>query len=140
MSFDDLPTLNALLNGSSAILLVIGHRYIKRGNRHVHKRFMIAACCVSVLFFVSYLTYHYHHGSTHFQGEGWIRVIYFSILISHTILAATIVPLVAMTLAQGLRERFDKHVKVARWTYPLWLYVSVTGVIVYLMLYQFFGN
>lgn len=135
---ENLPTLNAILNGTSAILLVAGHRAIKRGDRSTHKRFMIGAFSVSILFLISYLTYHYLHGSTKFTGEGWTRIVYFTILISHTILATAIVPLVILTLRRGLRDQIEKHVKVARWTYPIWLYVSVTGVIIYLMLYQLF--
>ena len=139
MSIADLPTLNAILNATSAILLSVGHRFIKVGNKRAHKRCMISAFGVSMLFFVSYLTYHYHQGATSFKGEGVIRPIYFSILISHTVLAATTVPLAIITLSRCLKETFDKHVRVARWTYPIWLYVSVTGVIIYLMLYHFYA-
>ena len=133
-----LPTLNAILNGSSAVLLIAGHSAIKRGDRRMHKNFMIGAFSVSILFLISYLTYHYLHGSTKFTGEGWTRIVYFTILVSHTILATAIVPLVVITLRRGLRDHIEKHVKIARWTYPIWLYVSVTGVIIYLMLYQLF--
>ena len=132
-----LPTLNALLNTTSAILLVTGHTFIKRGDRVKHKKFMLAALLVSALFLLSYLFYHYHHGSTPFQGTGWIRVVYFAILISHTVLATAIVPLVLITVRRGLKDRIASHKKIARWAYPIWLYVSVTGVIVYVMLYHF---
>ena len=133
-----LPTLNALLNSTSAILLVAGHRFIKKENRQAHKRLMIATFVVSALFLISYLTYHFYHGTTRFTGEGWIRPVYFTILTSHTILAVVIVPLAILTLRRGLRDQIERHVKIARWTYPIWLYVSVTGVIVYLMLYHLY--
>jgi putative membrane protein len=134
----DLPTLNALLNASSAVLLLIGHRFIRRGNQQTHKKFMLSALAVSAAFLVSYLVYHYHHGATSFTGEGIVRLIYFSILISHTILAMAVVPLALITLARGLKGQFDKHTKIARWTYPIWLYVSVTGVMIYIMLYHLY--
>jgi uncharacterized membrane protein YozB (DUF420 family) len=132
------PVIDASLNGASAVLLVTGRSYIKRGNMRMHKRFMIAAIVTSSLFLICYLYYHYHVGSVHFRGQGIWRTIYFSILISHTILAAVIVPLVIITLSRALRERFDRHRAIARWTYPLWLYVSITGVVVYIMLYRIF--
>ena len=137
---DFLPTLNAMLNSTSAILLVVGHRNIIRGNTQAHKRCMIGAVTTSVVFLISYLTYHAIHGTTVFQGQGWIRPVYFTILTSHTILAAGIVPLVIITLRRGLRERFELHKKIARWTYPLWLYVSVTGVVIYLLLYHLYPH
>jgi uncharacterized membrane protein YozB (DUF420 family) len=136
MTIADLPTLNACLNATSAILVFVGRRLILKGNRSAHKKFMIAAVCVSVAFLISYLIYHYFHGSTPFRGEGWIRPVYFTILLSHTVLATVIVPLVIITLSRGLRDLVDKHRRVARWTYPLWLYVSVTGVVIYFMLYH----
>lgn len=132
------PVINASLNGTSAVLLLIGRSFIKRGRMAVHRAFMIAAVVSSSLFLISYLYYHYHVGSIHFTGQGIWRILYFSILISHTILAATIVPLVIITLTRGLRGNFARHRAIARWTYPLWLYVSVTGVVIYLMLYQLF--
>jgi len=138
MSINDLPIVNATLNGLCAVLLLTGRTYIKKKNRIAHRRFMIAAFSVSVIFLISYITYHSFHGVTKFQGPEWARWLYFSILGSHTILAVVIVPLVIITLSRGLRERFDKHRRIARWTYPIWMYVSVTGVIVYLMLYQIF--
>lgn len=136
MTVADLPTLNAVLNSTSALLLCLGWILIKRGRRRQHRLVMIAACCTSVLFLISYLTYHAQVGSVRFTGQGPIRTVYFTILLTHTILAVVIVPLVLVTLSRGLRERFDRHRAIARWTLPLWLYVSVTGVIVYLMLYR----
>lgn len=138
MSFSELPLLNAFLNTTSAILLLVGHQFITKGNASSHRKFMIAAIVTSSLFLVTYLVYHYVHGSEHFQGHGWIRPIYFLILGTHTFLAAVIVPLVLITLRRGLKGDFVRHKKIAKWTYPIWLYVSVTGVIIYLMLYQLF--
>ena len=137
-SLTDLPTLNATLNATSAILLTAGYRFIRRRQITAHKRCMLAACTVSALFLVSYLTYHYYVGSMPFRGRGWVRPLYFTILISHTILAATIVPLAIVTLFRAWKADFRKHARLARWTLPIWLYVSVTGVIVYVMLYQLF--
>src|SRR5713226_7841877 len=134
--FDLLPPLNALLNSLSAILLVIGHRCIKTGRREAHRQYMTGAFIVSSLFLISYLTYHYHHGTTSFKGEGWARPVYFFILTTHTVLAASVVPLVIITLRRALKGNFEKHIPIARWTYPIWLYVSITGVVVYVMLYQ----
>lgn len=131
-----LPTLNATLNAASAILLIIGHSQIKSENRAAHKSCMIGAFTTSILFLISYLTYHAMHGTTNFTGQGWIRPLYFTILISHTILAAVVVPLAVMTLRRGLRDNIAAHRKIARWTYPIWLYVSVTGVVIYLALYH----
>jgi putative membrane protein len=136
--FAIFPKINAVLNGTSAVLLVIGRGYIKRGRMAAHRAVMITALVSSSLFLTSYLYYHWHVGSVHFQGQGWWRPLYFSILISHTLLAITIVPMVIITLNRALRGRFDRHRAIARWTYPLWLYVSVTGVIVYFMLYRLF--
>lgn len=133
------PVINAALNGTSGVLLLAGRWQIKRGRMAAHRAFMLAAVGTSTLFLISYLYYHWHVGSVHFQGQGWSRPVYFSILISHTILAATIVPLVIITLSRALRERFDRHRAIARWTFPLWLYVSCTGVIVYFMLYHWFA-
>jgi uncharacterized membrane protein YozB (DUF420 family) len=131
--------VNAVLNGLSAILLVVGHACIKRGEREQHRRLMLAALFASTLFMVSYLTYHYHVGSVRFGGQGAWRVIYFAVLISHTVLAVLVPPLAIITLVRALRERFDKHKRIARWTLPIWIYVSVTGVAIYLMLYHLFG-
>lgn len=132
------PVINATLNASSAVLLVTAHRQIKLGRMAAHRALMLTAVCTSSLFLASYLYYHWHVGSVHFQRQGAWRWIYLSILTSHTILAITIVPLVIITLSRALRQRFDRHRAIARWTYPLWLYVSVTGVVVYFMLYQLF--
>lgn len=137
---DFLPTLNALLNSTSAVLLITGRQFIKQGNKQAHKKCMLGTFTVSILFLISYLTYHSFHGSTRFTGEGWIRPVYFIILTSHTILATVIVPMAIITLRKGLKDQFEKHRKIARWTYPIWLYVSVTGVIIYLMLYHFFPS
>ncbi len=136
ISYSDLPTLNSALNGTSALLLLAGYQRIRRRDRESHRAFMLGALTTSVLFLISYLVYHAHAGSTRFQGQGWIRSVYFAILISHTILAAAIVPMVGMTLRFAFGRRFERHRKLARWTLPVWLYVSVTGVIVYLMLYR----
>ena len=138
MSISDLPAVNAMLNGTSAVLLVAAHRMIARGRIATHRALMLMAVGTSTLFLISYLYYHAHVGSVRFQGHGWSRAVYFTILISHTILAATIVPLVIITLTWALRGRFDRHRAIARWTYPIWLYVSVTGVVIYAMLYQIF--
>ncbi|PYX08416.1 MAG: DUF420 domain-containing protein [Acidobacteria bacterium] len=133
------PVINASLNGTSAVLLLTGHNLIRRGRMAAHRAVMITAVITSSLFLISYLYYHAHVGSVRFQGHGWSRPLYFTILISHTILAAAIVPLVIITLSRALRERFDRHRAIARWTYPLWLYVSVTGVVIYVMLYHLFA-
>ena len=132
-----LPALNAALNSASALLLAAGWLFIRSGNVAAHRRCMLAALATSTLFLTSYLIYHYHVGSVPFTGQGWTRRLYFTILISHTSLAVTIVPLVLITLYRALRNRFEHHKRIARWTLPLWLYVSVTGVIVYGMLYGF---
>jgi len=131
-----LPTLNAALNSLSAIFLVTGYLCIRRKKIAAHKASMISAVITSSLFLISYLVYHYHIGSRSFEGQGWIRPVYFSILISHTILAATIVPLVIITLKRAWKGNFKLHARIARRTLPLWLYVSVTGVVVYWMLYR----
>lgn len=133
-----LPHLNAFLNGTSAVLLVSGYAFIKQGRVAAHRACQVSAVVTSVVFLASYLTYHYSHGTTRFAGQGIARPIYFVILTSHTILAIVIVPLVLVTLARAMKGDFARHRKIARWTLPLWLYVSVTGVIVYLMLYQIY--
>jgi uncharacterized membrane protein YozB (DUF420 family) len=134
------PKINATLNGCSAVLLVVGHRLIMRGKIAAHRAVMIAAFTTSSLFLACYLYYHWpgHGGIVYFRGTGWIKTLYLSILYSHIFLAIVIVPMAIMTLSRGLREQFDRHRKIARWTYPLWLYVSVTGVIVYFMLFRIF--
>lgn len=137
MSVTDLPAVNATLNSISAIFLVIGWVLIRSGRREQHRRAMLAAFAASTLFLAGYLVYHYHVGSRPYQGQGPIRVVYFVILISHIILAAFTLPLALITLSRALRERWPSHRRIARWTLPIWLYTSVTGVIVYLMLYQF---
>jgi len=133
-----LPHLNALLNSTSAVLLVSGYALIRRGRVRGHRTCQVSAVVTSTLFLGSYLTYHYFHGATSFAGQGIARPVYFTILISHTILAIVIVPLVLVTLYRAVRGKFDRHRKIARWTLPIWLYVSVTGVVVYLMLYQIY--
>ena len=133
------PVINASLNGTSTVLLITGRWFIAQRRIAAHKATMITAVVTSTLFLISYLYYHYHVGSVRFQGTGWSRPVYFTILISHVVLAAVIVPLVIITLSRALRERFDRHRAIARWTFPIWLYVSVTGVIVYVMLYRIFG-
>jgi uncharacterized membrane protein YozB (DUF420 family) len=133
-----LPHLNAILNSTSTVLLIIGFSMIRRGRVTAHHNCQLAALTTSVLFLISYLTYHYFHGSTRFQGQGIIRPIYLTILFTHTVLAIVIVPLVVITLARALRADFTRHRRIARVTLPLWLYVSITGVIVYLMLYQIY--
>jgi uncharacterized membrane protein YozB (DUF420 family) len=133
------PVLNASLNGTSTILLLVGRWFISHRRIAAHHYAMIAAVITSTLFLISYLYYHAHVGSVRFQGTGWSRLIYFTILISHVVLAAVIVPLVIITLTRALRERFDRHRAIARWTFPLWLYVSITGVLVYFMLYRWFA-
>ena len=132
----DLPAVNATLNAISTILLITGWVFIKRGDRRNHKRCMVAALVTSTLFLTSYVIYHSQVGSVPFKGTGLIRAIYFAVLIPHVILAAAIVPPVLITASRGLTAKYDKHRRIARWTLPLWLYVSITGVIVYLMLYQ----
>jgi putative membrane protein len=136
MTVHDLPTLNATLNATSAVLLTTGYVMIRLGHRDKHRLCMLAALVVSALFLTSYVVYHAQVGSVPFQGAGAIRTVYFAILISHVILAITIVPLVIITASRGLSARYDKHRAIARWTLPLWLYVSITGVVVYLMLYK----
>jgi len=135
-----LPHLNACLNGTSAILLFTGYRFIRARNIVAHRACQIAALAISILFLASYLTYHFNHGTTRFQGTGLARPIYFTILTTHTILAMVIVPLVILTFYRAFRGDFVRHRKIAKITLPLWLYVSITGVIVYLMLYQIYPS
>ncbi len=136
MDVHDLPALNATLNGVSAVLLVWGFTLIRRGRKRAHQRVMLAAFVTSVLFLVSYLVYHAQVGSVRYQHTGPIRTVYFAILLTHTVLAAAVPPLAIVTLSRALRGRFDRHRAIARWTLPIWLYVSVTGVTVYWMLYR----
>jgi uncharacterized membrane protein YozB (DUF420 family) len=136
MALSDLPTVNACLNATSALLITAGYLCIRKRRIFAHRAFMSAAVATSTLFLACYLTYHYYHGSTSFTGEGWERPVYFTILITHTVLATAIVPMVIATLRRALSGQFHRHRKIARWTLPLWLYVSVTGVVVYWMLYH----
>jgi uncharacterized membrane protein YozB (DUF420 family) len=133
-----LPHLNALLNATSAILLLAGYTFIRRNRVRAHRNCQVSALVTSTVFLASYLTYHYYHGATRFPGQGVMRPIYFTILISHTILAIAIVPLVIVTFLRALRGDFERHRRIARWTLPLWLYVSITGVVVYLLLYRIY--
>ncbi len=134
-----LPALNATLNSISLVLLIAGYRQIKRRNVEAHKRLMLAAFGVSIFFLISYLTYRFFGEEKRFGGKGWIRPVYFFILITHVVLAATIPVLASRTLYLALRGRFDKHRRIARITFPIWVYVSVTGVIVYVLLFQIYG-
>ncbi len=138
MTFSDLPAVNATLNGLSALFLLAGYRFIRRKNQAAHQKCMLSAVVTSTLFLACYITYHAKAGRTVFKEPEWFRPIYLTLLVSHTILAVTIVPMVIITLSRALRQRFDLHKKIARWTWPLWMYVSVTGVIIYLLLYKIF--
>jgi uncharacterized membrane protein YozB (DUF420 family) len=144
MSPADLPIVNACLNGLSAVFLSIGYYYIRHKNQLAHRNCMIAAFVTSTLFLACYLTYHgylayyLHQGPTVFKEPHWFRPIYLAILLTHTALAMLIVPLVLITLSRALKQRFDSHRKISRWTWPLWMYVSVTGVVIYLLLYRIF--
>lgn len=140
MQIDDIPALNAVFNSLSSFCLIVGYFFIRRKEINKHRFMMVSALVFSALFLTGYLIYHYHAGSTKFQGEGLIRPVYFTILISHTILAVVIVPLVLVTVIRAFKGRFEKHKAIARWTLPLWLYVSVTGVLIYLMLYRWFPS
>jgi uncharacterized membrane protein YozB (DUF420 family) len=135
ISLSDLPTVNASLNAIAAVLLVIGWVLIRRGRVRAHRAVMLSALACSALFLASYLVYHYQVGSVRFQGTGAIRTLYFSVLLTHTVLAALVPFLAAITLFRALRRHFPRHRAIARWTLPIWLYVSVTGVVVYVMLY-----
>jgi uncharacterized membrane protein YozB (DUF420 family) len=136
MEFHDLPVLNASLNGLSAIWLIMGFIFIRRGRVSVHRFCMLVAMTVSVLFLISYLLYHFKTGTTTFQSHGWIRPVYFTVLVSHTILAVVNLPLVITTLTLALKGNFTRHRKFARFTWPIWIYVSTTGVLIYFMLYH----
>lgn len=144
MSFGDLPAVNAFLNGVSAVLLSFGYYFIRRRNQRAHERCMVSAFISSILFLICYLTYHghrayiLHQGPTRFLEPQWFRPIYLAILLTHTLLAIAVVPLAVITLTRALRERFDAHRKIARWTWPIWMYVSVTGVLIYFLLYRIF--
>ena len=144
MTIHDLPAVNATLNGLSAVLLALGFFFIKRGNKIAHRNCMISAFCTSVIFLGCYLTYHgylalvLHQGPTRFLNPPWFRPVYLTILLTHTILAAAIMPLILVTLHRARKQQFEAHKKIARWTWPLWMYVSVTGVVIYLLLYRIF--
>jgi putative membrane protein len=136
ISVSQLPAVNAALNSLSAVFLITGYCFIKFERVSAHRACMLSAFGCSTLFLISYLVYHYQVGSVPFKGQGWMRTIYFVILLTHTILAVAVVPLALMTLSRALKERFAAHRRIARWTFPVWLYVSVTGVVVYVMLYK----
>jgi putative membrane protein len=144
MSPADLPAVNALLNATSAVCLSAGYYFIRRKNQAAHRNCMIAAFVASVLFLVCYLTYHtylayvLHRGPTIFKNPSWFRPIYLAILLTHTVLAVVIVPLALISLYRGLKERFEAHRRISRWTWPIWMYVSVTGVLIYFLLYRIF--
>ena len=135
MGIQDLPAVNASLNGLSAVLLSSGYLFIRSGRQRAHERCMLAALATSTVFLVCYVVYHANVGSRPFGGPGPVRLVYFTILVTHVVLAALVVPLALVTASRGLRRRLDAHVRIARWTLPIWLYVSVTGVVIYLMLY-----
>ena len=135
-----LPGVNASLNGLSGCFLVIGYLAIRNGHATLHRRLMLSAFTTSTLFLISYLTYHFQVQFTPFQGQGAARIVYYAILIPHVVLAVVMVPMILVTLKRGLTGHFDKHRPIARWTLPIWLYVSVTGVLVYLMLYVWYPN
>ena len=136
ISVSELPSVNAALNSLSAVLLTTGFYFIKSRRISAHRACMLSAFGCSTLFLISYLVYHYQVGSVPFKGQGWVRAVYFTILLTHTILAAAVVPLALVTLSRALKSRFPAHRRIARWTFPVWLYVSVTGVVVYVMLYK----
>ncbi|MGZ8898678.1 MAG: DUF420 domain-containing protein [Limisphaerales bacterium] len=138
MSFADLPAVNACLNGASTIFLTLGYIYIKKGRQDAHRNCMVSALITSTVFLSCYLVYHYFAGRTTFQNPQWFRPIYLVILLTHTVLAVVIVPMVLVTVVQAIRQRWESHKKIARWTWPIWMYVSVTGVVIYLLLYQIF--
>ena len=134
----DLPAVNAGLNAIASVFLAAGYVQIRRGHRQIHKRCMLAALTASALFLISYVIYHWNAGSRPFPGIGFIRTVYLLILVTHVVLAATILPLALVTTARGLQARYERHRRIARWTWPIWMYVSVTGVVIYLMLYQMY--
>ncbi len=136
ISIADLPGLNAFLNLTAAVLIGAGFYFIHKKNIHAHKLCMMAALGVSAAFLTSYLIYHYNVGSVRFTKEGWIRYVYFSLLLTHTVLAVVVLPMVVRTVFLAHKERFPQHVRIARYTFPVWMYVSITGVLVYLMLYR----
>ena len=133
------PPINASLNATSAVLLFTGWNFIKRGHKNAHRACMVSAFIVSSVFLACYVTYHLHAGNVRFAGQGWIRPVYFTILITHTILAIAVVPLVLVTLFRAIKERFEAHKLIARWAYPIWMYVSVTGVLIYFFVYRWYA-
>ncbi len=140
METSNLPAINAVFNFLSTICLTLGFYFIKnKKDVETHKKFMFAALFFSAIFLCGYLTYHYHHGSTKFPDLGWIKTLYLTILIPHIILAAVMVPMILITVYHGLKDNREKHRRIARWTFPIWMYVSVTGVVIYFMLYQMFN-
>ena len=136
ITLHDLPTINATLNATAAVLLVAGYILIRRKQIAAHRRVMLTAFAVSVVFLICYLVYHAQVGSVPFPRQGFVRPLYFTILITHVVLAVTVPPLAIITLSRGLNGRYPQHRRIARWTFPIWLYVSVTGVLVYVLLYQ----
>ena len=138
MTFSDLPAVNATLNGLSAVFLTAGYIFIRRKNQASHQKCMLGAVATSTLFLACYLTYHFKVGRTVFRDPSWFRPIYLTLLFTHTVLAVTIIPMIFITLTRALKGRFDLHRKIARWTWPLWMYVSVTGVVIYALLYRIF--
>ena len=136
MDVTDLPAVNATLNGVAAVLLVTGYALVRRGRQNAHRRAMLGALATSAVFLVSYVIYHLNAGSVAYQGQGPLRIVYFTILVTHVVLAATVLPLALITAARGLRGDLTRHVRIARWTFPVWVYVSVTGVVIYVMLYR----
>ncbi len=144
MSFEDLPLVNACLNALSAVFLAIGYGFIRAGKQRAHRNCMITALAASILFLCCYITYHsyvayyLHRGPTRFTNPSGFRPIYLTILLTHTVLAVVIVPMVLVTFVRALKQRFESHRRIARWTFPIWMYVSVTGVLIYLLLYRIF--
>jgi putative membrane protein len=138
VSLSDLPAVNACLNGASTVLLTLGYIYIKQAKKIAHRNCMIGAVITSAIFLACYLVYHHFAGRTVFQNPQWFRPIYIVILVTHTVLAVVIVPMVLTTLSLAIRQRWEAHRRIARWTWPIWMYVSVTGVVIYLLLYQIF--
>jgi len=138
MTIQDLPLINACLNGLATIFLILGFVFIKKGNKESHKKCMISAFVTSALFLTCYLIYHFSTGATSFDKAHWFRPIYLVILSTHVVLAVVILPLIFMTFSRALKARYELHKKIARWTWPLWMYVSITGVLIYLLLYQIF--
>ena len=140
MDVSFLPHVNAALNATSGVLLSLGYYFIRTGQRETHRKCMLGALTSSALFLVSYLTYHFNYGATTFKGPATARIVYLTILATHTVLAVVIVPLVLITVSRALHAKFPQHRKIARWTFPLWLYVSVTGVVVYALLYHVYPS